>query len=238
MIRAFECAGLLTAVLVFMGTEITGAEPVTVTGAPVQAIKDSVVSSQIPDSANPFNALIIRTEPSGAAVVFDDSAVGLSPVTLTAINNGTHIIELRKKGYYLKKVELSLDSSSPREYSFTLLQPGGLIISSVPPGARVLIDAKETGTTPLFQRALKPGNHSVRIEMENYSPVDSSIAISSGVVDTLSIQLELNSTAAKSASKAAPAKSPLYTKVNRIVTASVFGLFALTLFITESIASR
>lgn len=54
---------------------------------------------------------------------------------------------------------------------------GSLRIDSLPQGARVFIDRKEVGMTPLLMANLVAGSHAVRLEAEGHTPWSSAIRV-------------------------------------------------------------
>jgi hypothetical protein len=54
---------------------------------------------------------------------------------------------------------------------------GSLRIDSLPQGARVFIDRKEVGMTPLIMANLVAGSHAVRLEAEGHTPWSSAIRV-------------------------------------------------------------
>jgi len=54
---------------------------------------------------------------------------------------------------------------------------GSLRIDSAPQGARVFIDRKTAGVTPLVARELRPGSHTVRVEAGGHVPWSSAIRV-------------------------------------------------------------
>ncbi|MDQ3487547.1 MAG: PEGA domain-containing protein [Acidobacteriota bacterium] len=63
---------------------------------------------------------------------------------------------------------------------------GGLIIDSQPPGAKVTLDGKEVGSTPLTLEAIKPGRHQVTVTSGS-ALVQRSIRIEAGKQATINV---------------------------------------------------
>ncbi len=57
---------------------------------------------------------------------------------------------------------------------------GTLVVTSRPSGARVLIDGREAGKTPLTRRDIKPGSHKVRVELAGYRPWTTTVRVVAG----------------------------------------------------------
>jgi hypothetical protein len=182
--------------------------------------------------------LDVITDPPGAHVFLDDSLKGESPCTITGIASGAHILTIKKKGFYLKKAEITADSTLPRELAYALLQPGTLKILSNPAGADVMLDGKKEGITPYENDKVKPGDHIVNLTLQQYTPYEKSIKTGSGTHDTL--QINLDHTVAFKDSVAAAIRSADKVRKDRNtlgLVSGIFGLFVLVLVFFE-IASQ
>ena len=71
-----------------------------------------------------------------------------------------------------------------------ILGQATLNITSSPPGARVIADTKELGTTPLEQGKLLPGRYVLRIEHPYFEPVRETIVVARGDLVERSIKLQ------------------------------------------------
>jgi hypothetical protein len=135
-------------------------------------------------------SLSVSTEPSGASVYVDDSLMGTSPVVLSGLLPGGHMLMLKKKGCFLKKVEITLDPAGKNEFSFVLLQPGLLKVISEPAGAEVWIDEKREGVTPYQTDRIKPGDHVITLALRDYVTAEKKVTMANGGMDTVTVTLE------------------------------------------------
>lgn len=141
-------------------------------------------------AAVPQCTLTIKCDPAGAAVYIDDSLKGTAPLSITGIAPGNHMLTLKKKGFFLKKAEVTVDSTTAKELSFVLLQPGFLKVETMPSGADLWIDDKKEGTTPYETDRIKPGDHTVKVVLNKYAPQERPITISNGGRDSLKLVLD------------------------------------------------
>jgi len=184
------------------------------------------------DTATRNIPLTITTEPSGAVVIIDDSTIGLSPVSVE-LNEGKHQLVLKKKGCYLKKAELSLDSTSMSELHFILQQPGSLLVKSDPVGAVIYINDKENGLTPVELNQLKPGNYQIKVKLKNYEPVEQIYEVKSAASDTLVITLKHTSAYQDSIAAIENRKHRAQRKLHAGIVGGVFLFFSLILLVME-----
>lgn len=54
---------------------------------------------------------------------------------------------------------------------------GRLLVRSSPAGARVILDSKDVGATPLTLRSLSIGRHALRVTQDGYLPEDRSVIL-------------------------------------------------------------
>jgi serine/threonine protein kinase len=68
-------------------------------------------------------------------------------------------------------------ADAPRERVSPPTEPGRLLVRSTPAGARVLIDGKNAGLTPVILRDLEPGPHTVRVLRDGYLAAERRVSI-------------------------------------------------------------
>ncbi len=73
--------------------------------------------------------------------------------------------------------------------------PGGITVSSEPPGAEVWVDGTPAGTTPLELPNITGGDHAVEIRKEGYEPILQNVTVTGGENATVERILVPGSTA-------------------------------------------
>ena len=114
----------------------------------------------------------------GVAVFLDGKEVGKTPYE-AAVAVGSHKLVLRTADnlYYQ---ELVLVVWHGKEYPIkgTLTFKGArLTVTSEPPGAKVIVDGKEVGVTPLKPLDLSAGDHELRVELEGHEAHDDKVTL-------------------------------------------------------------
>lgn len=66
-----------------------------------------------------------------------------------------------------------------------------MYVDTRPRGARVMIDGRDQGSTPLTVKTLSAGSHTVRIDLSGYKPVTTTVEIKPGIELPLTVTLEL-----------------------------------------------
>ena len=174
-------------------------EPVTPRPVPPVATPKSPPAPAV-TPAPQQGTLIVRSSPSGALVTIDGKPHGTTPATVRELSLGSHTLQVARPGYVPSSQPVVLTSSQPsKEINVELQdsadarpgQPGSIFVDTRPRGARVTIDGHSVGTTPVRARALTPGQHAVRIEMDGYKPVATTVDVKAGMEVPVAVTLEL-----------------------------------------------
>ncbi|MCA1584184.1 MAG: PEGA domain-containing protein [Acidobacteria bacterium] len=151
--------------------------------------------------------LLVRSTPSGAEVSVNGTRRGVTPVAVRDLPLGTHTVVFTRPGYVRAEQRIALTRGRPsrsvdarliaeRTATSTPVPPrpvrppspaaaasratGTLLVESRPPGARVTVDGKAVGTTPLTLESLTVGTHEVRIERDGYTPWTTTVTVEAG----------------------------------------------------------
>ena len=93
---------------------------------------------------------------------------------------GSYSVESRCAGYEKTIEALTVEAGIAKTVQLQAQTPiyGILKVSSTPIGAKVLLDGKEIGETPLISNRILEGIHEVQIVMANYTPAKRTVKIS------------------------------------------------------------
>ena len=120
----------------------------------------------------------------------NDRLLGQSPWSgkLTA---GSYIFEARKDGHESGTTTQSI-TSEPQSQRYTIPAPkpifGSITVTSSPMMARVLVDGKEIGTTPLTENVLI-GKHKLSIALDGYDTIEKDILITKNCNEEINVTL-------------------------------------------------
>jgi serine/threonine-protein kinase len=160
--------------------------------------------------------LLVRSTPSGATVVLDGREHGETPIAIRDLTRGTHRVRLVRDGYAPVERQIVITASQPAQ---SLLIPmsvaratsaqgtlstnpvpstpatmgrftGGVIVESKPSGAKVFLDNRLAGTTPLSLPQVSAGSHALRIEREGYRHWTASIRVVAAERNRITASLE------------------------------------------------
>jgi hypothetical protein len=127
-------------------------------------------------------ALEIR-DPPGAMVYVDDEMMGVTPVTLTNITPGRHMVRISLEGYqdWSKKVNVKKDVITSITANLAPVQSGSISIGSIPDGAAIILDGKDTGNrTPSLLSPVEAGPHAIRLVRTGFQTWDKEVTVRSG----------------------------------------------------------
>ena len=125
-------------------------------------------------------ALRVTAEPE-ATVFLDGEHIGKTPLTKEDLPTGRKTLRfVREDASWTQEVEFSSGAWTMVSHRFALIEEEeateivtvtrgeGMILTSVPDGAKVVVDESRVGATPLSLPNTAPGPHSVRLEKEGY----------------------------------------------------------------------
>jgi hypothetical protein len=135
--------------------------------------------------------LSVSSNPAGAQIAFDGSALCQTPCTLTGIAPGQHIVAASKSGYGHENRTITISSGAKSSLTIDLNQLAArLSIASTPAGAVILIDGKDSGKLTPAQFSLeKPGTHMVLLRRYGYLEEPSSVSTEPGQTSNVTLAL-------------------------------------------------
>jgi hypothetical protein len=129
-------------------------------------------------------------------VTVDGHDVGVTPVTLRDIARGAHVVRVAQQGYITAERRVRISTAQPvQSIAIDLVAArarggapptapdrvsGSLMIDSRPAGARVLVDGRLVGTTPLLLDEVGAGDHAVRLELDGHDPWTTTTRVTGG----------------------------------------------------------
>jgi hypothetical protein len=148
---------------------------------------------------NTAGALYVLSTPSYSNIYLDAVYKGRTPMTISNIASGTHILEIDQAGYYDWKSTVDVPAGGTRTISATLnpmasSTVGWIYVSSSPGGASVTLDGNFVGQTPysgsLKLNSIATGEHTVTLSLAGYAPYSVRTSVSPNTVSEVSGILE------------------------------------------------
>jgi hypothetical protein len=114
--------------------------------------------------------LEVKSEPSGAKVYVDGKQVGETPLVLSDIKMGRHLIRVTKEGYDSYEVLEQIGTGRKKVIANLkkAVREGELMVLTEPSGAAVYLNGRPVGTSPYEGKGLSSGKYSVRVTKEGY----------------------------------------------------------------------
>jgi len=153
--------------------------------------------------------LLVRSTPAGAAVSVDGKDYGRTPATVRDLSQGAHRLTITRPGYAPEERRFVITPSRPAPSMTIALAParttppprvaapgaaagfaGGLAVDSRPAGAKVFVDGKLVGTTPMSLPSVPAGSHAIRLERDGYQRWSSSVRVVASEQNRVTASLE------------------------------------------------
>ncbi|HEX3644237.1 MAG TPA: PEGA domain-containing protein [Vicinamibacterales bacterium] len=162
-------------------------------------------------SAASEGRLRVRSRPVGAHVVVDGKDYGVTPAVVPDLARGAHRVTITRDGFATLERRFVISSARPAQsMTVTLLRAGAatparsvaadapaasrftgaLAVDSRPAGARVFVDNKVVGTTPMALPAVSAGSHVIRLEHDGYLRWSSSVRVIASEQNRVTASLE------------------------------------------------
>lgn len=128
-------------------------------------------------------ALEVSSVPSGATVEIEGAIrqTGETPLTIASLKPGPYKVRVHKRGYAseARLVEVSGWKRAAVEVKLTAIQ-GFLTVTSIPEGASIWIEGKDTGKLTPAEFVLDPAQHSIMLRKDDYLEESTEIDITAG----------------------------------------------------------
>jgi hypothetical protein len=168
--------------------------PAPAAARPAPAAPATPAPAPVPTKAWAAGRLNVRSTPAGAKVFVDDREAGRTPTAVRDLTEGPHRIRIARDGYAAHERRIVITRERPAQLiTATLARPtppaarpaaptasrtvpppaapvgrGALTVDSRPAGARVFLDGKLIGATPLSSTPIVAGDHAIRLEHDGY----------------------------------------------------------------------
>lgn len=114
-------------------------------------------------------ALIVTSEPTGAEIVCDGNVRGKTPLRLQ-LPAQAHELVARLAGWPDERQSLVVQPQHENSVNFVFAN-GSVKVTSAPSGAKVLVNGRELGQTPLVIEEVKPGAVKYELRLAGYRPI-------------------------------------------------------------------
>jgi len=136
---------------------------------------ETVTVSMIPTFAD-----ITVTAAPDAEIYIDGTRKGTGKVT-ERLNEGSHLIELKKDKYIEQKQSVTVTAGKPETFAYTLLpRKGSIAVTSKPTKAEVYLNGTLKGTSPVVIPDVLIGSYTVETRFAGYAAATQSVTVTEG----------------------------------------------------------
>ena len=178
-------------------TEISAPEvkPPMAASIPKATPRANTDAGRVRLKAETMGRLLVRSTPSGAQVFVDGREYGRTPAAVHELTRGAHRVRVVRDGFVTRERRIFITASRPpQSMTLTLSRAhvappsaprpttpatfvGTFSVESRPSGAKVFVDSRPVGTTPLVVSDVTAGEHAVRLELDGYRRWTSSVRV-------------------------------------------------------------
>jgi hypothetical protein len=159
---------------------------------------------------------MVRSTPSRAGVTVNGRWRGRTPLPLENLAFGDYVVRVVSPGHEVAREEFTLSATNASRTISVRLErqrraaapspargaavpsaakpsapfTGSVFVDSRPRGARVFVDGKEVGTTPLRLAEVGIGSHVVRLELPDHRIWSNSVRVAAGAESRVTGSLE------------------------------------------------
>ena len=135
--------------------------------------------------------VLVHSTPANASVKIDSIDRGRTPVFISDLPPGTHLVSVSLTGYESKELPLDIRDRAPIKLDIALTSDtAALKVNSLPAGATVLLNGIARGTTPCTLDNVSPGETTIELRLEGYAPYREEITLHRGRTDEVNPALE------------------------------------------------
>jgi hypothetical protein len=134
--------------------------------------------------------LVVHSRPTSARVIVDGEERGVTPATLQ-VQPGAHVLEIKVGNSEPRVIPLTIQAGvQTAQYVELQSVPltGGIDLRSEPPGAKVSVDGRRRGATPLRMNDLPPGEHELLFDAPTGS-IKQKVHIDAGVMTQVTVRM-------------------------------------------------
>ncbi len=165
------------------GWEVWNGTTTAVRGSTTQVIANMIHAAY---------SLVVTSTPPGATVTLDGVAKGVTPLTVAGLKPRNYTLVVSLKGYagVSRTVDLSDATQSTQDFSLTQAF-GKLSITSTPTGAKIFMDGKPYGVTPLKIDSFPVGDYVLTLKLDGNSDITDTLSVKEGIVLAKQYKFEL-----------------------------------------------
>ena len=136
-------------------------------------------------------AVLVHTDPDGAAVSLDGAHVGDAPVLLPGVPIGKHRLTVSQPGFQSRNIDLDVRNPTPQKIDVSLVTDSATLrIASEPTGARILLNGVPRGETPAVLDRIPEGTITLELKSDGFLDFRQEMRLAAGDDRALDLVLE------------------------------------------------
>ncbi len=125
--------------------------------------------------------VLVHTQPPGADVNLGGAFRGRTPLLMPNFPLGTHRLNLSLNGHFPREVEVTVKDRTPQWVKLDLVaDSASLEVTSDPPGAQVIINGSQRGTTPCRLDKVATGQADLQVVLDGYAEYKETVKLAPG----------------------------------------------------------
>jgi hypothetical protein len=125
--------------------------------------------------------LVVTSVPDGAQVQLDGSVAGQTPLALSNVGAGPHLVVVAKAGYAAESRSVVVQPAARSAVAVSLSQLASVAaVSSEPPGAAIIIDGRDTGKVTPAKLVVGQGSHFLMLRKPGYLETSANMTLNPG----------------------------------------------------------
>ncbi|WP_372795974.1 PEGA domain-containing protein [Pontiella sp.] len=138
--------------------------------------------------------LDVTSQPDGAEVRINGIYAGDTPIRIEEVQAGEADVKVSKRGYKSYQARMTFEATKPYKIDAELeALPSGLTVMTTPEGAKIFVDNKVVGESPITLENLNEGPHEVRAMLDGYDTATKNIYLEPDINDSVDFTLAKNS---------------------------------------------
>ncbi len=125
--------------------------------------------------------LVVESEPGGAVILIDGEPIGTTPAEDLEVEAGEHVLRLQADRYLPLEQPLIVTGRRVQQKLQLQLAPAwaDVSVTSIPPGATILVDGEAAGTTPATAEIMQ-GERQLILQLPGYADWQQGLTVTAG----------------------------------------------------------
>jgi hypothetical protein len=130
--------------------------------------------------------ILVHAQPTNATLQIDGADRGATPALVTDLPLGRYRLKVSAPGFLAKELDLNVENRTPQRLNLTLVSDSATLeLESEPPGARVVLNGVDKGTTPCTIERIPEGESTLALALDGYEAYSQTLKLTAGQTERL-----------------------------------------------------